>query len=142
MKKKAKTKARATKKTKSTSSGKAPGLDHSGEHQRRVRSFCMALPGTMEKLSHGAPTFFAGKVYCMFVDNHHHDGHVAVWIPAEPGVQEALIRSDARKYFRPPYVGVKGWVGIELPKVSDDELGMHLMEAYRLIAPRKSGRGL
>lgn len=136
MKKKAKKKV-AVKKAKSKMSGKAPGLDYSGEHLHRVRSLCMSLPGTTEKLSHGAPTFFAAKVYCMFVDNHHHDGHLAVWIPAEPGTQEALIRADARKYFRPPYEGVKGWIGIELPQISDDGLGMHLTEAYRLIAPKK-----
>ncbi len=137
MKKKAKKKIRAVK-AKSKVLGKAPGLDHGGESLRRVRLICLALPGTLEKPSHGAPTFFsAKKVYCMFADNHHNDGHVAVWIPTEPGAQEALIRSDTRKYFRPPYVGVKGWVGVEVSRVSDDELGMHLSEAYRLIAPKK-----
>jgi|GEM_PF-331194 len=138
MKKKAKKRITSTK-AKSKVLGKAPALDHGGEYLRRVRRICVALPGTSEKLSHGEPTFFAAKkVYCMFANNHHNDGHVAVWIPAEPGAQEALIRSDIRKYFRPPYVGVKGWVGVELSQVSDDELGMHLSQAYRLIAPKKS----
>lgn len=73
----------------------------------------------------------------MFANNHHNDGHVAVWIPTAPGAQATLIRTEPEKYFRPPYVGVKGWVGIALEAVSDDELGFHLSEAWRLIAPGK-----
>ena len=65
------------------------------EHLRRVRRICSALPQTTEKLSHGEPTFFVRKkVYTMFANNHHSDGHVAVWIPAAPGVQEMLIKND------------------------------------------------
>jgi len=52
-------------------------------------------------------------------------------------VQEALIKTSPKKFYRPPYVGVRGWVGIELPKVSDKELSQHLREAWRLIAPEK-----
>ena len=69
--------------------------------------------------------------------NHHNDGHIAVTIPAAIGVQEALIESDPKKFYRPPYVGVAGWVGIELPRVSDKELAAHLREAWKLIAPEK-----
>jgi hypothetical protein len=126
------------KKALSKGTGKAAGLGHADRHLQRVRRLCHALPGTTEKLSRGEPTFFvAKKVYCMFANNHHNDGHVAVWIPAEAGAQEALIRSDVTKYFRPPYVGVKGWVGIELAQVNDDELGLYLLEAYRLIEPKR-----
>ncbi len=104
----------------------------------RVRRLCMALPGVAEKLSHGEPTFFVRKkVFAMFSNNHHNDGHVAVWVPAEPGVQEALIRNAPMKYYRPPYVGVKGWVGVELSEVDDDELGGHIVEAWRLIGAKK-----
>ena len=77
------------------------------------------------------------KVYTMFANNHHNDGHVAVWIPAASGMQEALIQSWPDKFYRPPYVGVKGWVGIELERVSDEELAAHVSDAYRLIAPKK-----
>jgi len=69
----------------------------------------------------------------MFSDNHHHDGHVAVLIPAQPGEQEALIARFPSIYYRPPYVGGKGWVGIELDKIGDDELGAHLTEAWKLV---------
>ena len=99
---------------------------------------CFGMPETMEKLSHGAPTFFArGKrVFAMFVNNHHNDGHVAVWIPAAPGLQAMLIRTSPKTYFKPPYVGVKGWVGIELDAIDDEELAMHITEAWQMIAPK------
>jgi hypothetical protein len=111
----------------------------SGEdHLRRVRRFCAALPDTTEKLSHGEPTFFvAKKVYAMFANNHHNDGHVAVWIPAPPGLQATLIKSEPKKFFTPPYVGVRGWVGIELEEIDDEELAFHISEAWHLIAPKK-----
>ena len=104
----------------------------------RVRRVCMALPETTEKLSHGEPTWFVKKkVFAMFSNNHHHDGHIAVTIPAAIGIQQMLIERDPEKFYRPPYVGVRGWVGIELARVSDEELALHINEAWRLIAPKK-----
>ena len=92
-----------------------PAREDAEEHLHRVRRICAALPGTTERISHGEPTFFTNKkVYVTFANNHHHDGHVAVWIAATPGLQATLIKNDPRKFFRPPYVGVRGWVGIEL----------------------------
>ena len=103
----------------------------------RVRRMCLSIPGTMEKLSHGEPTFFTPKrVFAMFANNHHQDGHLAVWIPAGPGVQAALIEEDPEVYFRPPYVGVAGWVGVELRRVDDDQLGALIREAYRFITAK------
>ena len=120
---------------------KAPGLPAADEHLRRVRRICVSLPQTTEKLSHGEPTFFAGKkVYAMFANNHHNDGHIAVWIPVPPGLQATLLKTEPQKFFMPPYVGVRGWVGVELDAVSDEELGFHLCEAWRLIAPKKINR--
>ncbi len=112
-----------------------PGADQI----ERVRRLCLALPGTMEKLSHGEPTFFVKKrVFAMMSNNHHNDGHIAVWIPAQPGEQEALIAMAPKIYYRPPYVGVKGWVGIELSRIGDEELGGHLTEAWKMInTPRR-----
>jgi hypothetical protein len=110
-----------------------------GEAQlRRVRRICAALPQTTENLSHGEPTFFVRKrVYTMYANNHHNDGHIAVWIPAETGLQEMLVQSEPKKFFKPPYVGVKGWIGIELEEVDDDKLGYHISQAWRLTAPKK-----
>ncbi len=114
----------------------APKLDH-GTQLDRVRRICASIPGTVETISHGAPTFFTPKrVFVMFVDNHHHDGHVAVWIPTGPGVQAALIEEAPDTYFRPPYVGVRGWVGVELAKVTDEQLGALLREAFQAVAEK------
>ncbi len=105
---------------------------------KRVRRICAALPESTEKLSHGEPTFFVRKkVFCMFANNHHRDGHIAVWLPAPLGIQEMLIASSPEKYFTPPYVGVRGWIGVELAQVKDRELAFHIREAWRLIAPPK-----
>src|ERR1051326_8903521 len=80
----------------------------------RVRRICATMPSVSEKLSHGAPTFFVAKdkgVFATFADNHHEDGHLAVWLPAPSGLQSALIADDPGTYFKPPYVGVSGWIG-------------------------------
>jgi hypothetical protein len=113
--------------------GPAPKLDK-GKQLARVRNICTSIPGTIEKLSHGEPTFFTPKrVFAMFSNNHHGDGRVAVWLPAAPGVQAALIEEAPETYFRPPYVGVSGWVGVELSKVDDEQLGALIREAFRFI---------
>jgi hypothetical protein len=104
----------------------------------RVRRICLSLPETMEKLSHGEPTWFVRKkVFAMFSNNHHNDGHVAVTLPVPLGVQAGLIKASPEKFYKPPYVGVRGWVGIEIDQIDDEELALHLREAWRLIAPEK-----
>jgi hypothetical protein len=104
----------------------------------RVRRVCLALPEATEKLSHGEPTFFVRKkVFAMFANNHHNDGRIAVWLPAPVGLQEQLIAAEPEKFFRPPYVGVRGWIGIQLDRCADDELASHLRQAWLLIAPKK-----
>jgi hypothetical protein len=105
---------------------------------RRIRRICAALPETMEKLSHGEPTFFVRKkVFAMCSFNHHNDGHIAVTVPAPPGVQAMLVEGSPEKFYRPPYVGVRGWVGLELDQVTDAELEFHIREAWQLIAPKR-----
>jgi uncharacterized protein YdhG (YjbR/CyaY superfamily) len=103
----------------------------------RVRRCCAALPGVTEKLSHGTPSFFVEKdkgVFAMFADNHHQDGHLAVWLPVAEGLQSAMIEEEPATYFKPPYVGSSGWIGIELARVRDDALEIHLREAWQLVA--------
>lgn len=104
----------------------------------RVRRLCLALPEASEKLSHGEPTFFIRKkVFVMFANNHHSDGHVAVWLPVPTGMQSVLIENDPETFFKPPYVGVCGWVGIELARINDDDLSFHIQTAWELIAPKR-----
>ena len=112
--------------------------DEGSEQIERVRRICLSLPETWEKISHGEPTWFVGKkVFAMFSNNHHDDGHVAVTVPAAIGIQEMLIKKAPKKFYRPPYVGCRGWIGIEVDRISDKELTLHIHEAWMLIAPKK-----
>src|SRR4029453_14153732 len=117
---------------------KHPKPDAGEKQVERVRQICLALPETWEKISHGEPTFFVKKkVFAMCSINHHNDGHVAVVIPAAIGIQEMLVKKSPKKFYRPPYVGVRGWIGIQVDRVSDKELNLRLAQAGQLIAPPK-----
>ena len=110
----------------------------SKKHLQRVRRICADLPETTERLSHGEPTFFVRKkVFAMFSNNHRYDGHIAVLVPAPPGIQAMLIEGSPERFYKPPYVGGAGWVGIELEHINDEDLAFHIHEAWRLIAPKK-----
>jgi hypothetical protein len=106
----------------------------------RLRKICLALPEAHERLSHGEPTWFAGKgkVFAM-LDNHHHGAaHLSVWLPQPLGVQEALVDGDPARFFRPPYVGPSGWVGVVLDNRPDWAMVARLVrDGYRHVAPRK-----
>ena len=70
-------------------------------HIQRVRRLALTLPDTAEKLSHGEPTFFVRKkTFVMFANNHHNDGHTAIWIPAAPGAQAEMIAEAPETYFK------------------------------------------
>src|SRR5262245_35650658 len=87
----------------------------------RLRKICLSFPDAGERLSHGEPTWFAGKgkVFAM-LDNHHHGSpHLSVWLPQPIGAQESLIEADPKRFFRPPYVGPSGWVGVVLDTKPD-----------------------
>jgi hypothetical protein len=110
----------------------------SNDQLERVRRMCLALPETSERLSHGEPTFFVHKkVFVMFANNHHNDGRIAVWLPAPPGFQTGLIETTPTIFFKPPYVGIRGWVGIELEHISDEDLSFHIQVAWELSAPKR-----
>jgi len=100
----------------------------------------MALPDTVEKASHGEPTWFAGKgkVFAMLDDHHHGAEHLSVWLPQPLGVQEALIDSDPERFFRPAYVGPKGWVAVVLDTGPDWKLVTRLVrDAWVHVATAK-----
>lgn len=106
----------------------------------RVRGFCLALPETTERVSHGEPTWFVKdkKSFVMFSTNHH-GGPLGFWCAAPFGAQDALIGSDPQRFFRPPYVGHRGWVGVRLDVGDVDwrEIEQVVREAYRAVAPAK-----
>lgn len=107
---------------------------------KQLRRITDGFPEIEERLSHGAPSFFirGKKTICMFVDDHHGDGRLAIWCPAFPGVQEELIEQEPDRFFRPPYVGPSGWVGLRLDRDVDwDEVRELLKDAYRKVGPKK-----
>ncbi|MCU1600038.1 MAG: hypothetical protein JWO22_747 [Frankiales bacterium] len=103
-----------------------------------IREHLLAMPGVTERLSHGSPAFFApgprGKGLCNFLDDHHGDGRVALWLAAPAGEQEALVAEDPEVYFRPPYVGARGWLGVRLDRgLALDVIQEHLDTARETV---------
>src|SRR5688572_5307514 len=106
----------------------------------RVRALCLDLPEVTERLSHGTQAWFIRdkKSFCSFHYNHHRDGIVGIWCAAPPGAQESLIDANPKRYYRPAYVGHRGWVGMRLEgKVDWDEVAGVLEDAYCAVAPAK-----
>jgi hypothetical protein len=106
----------------------------------RLRSVCLGLPEVEERPSHGAPTFFVrGKrPFVMVLTNHHGDGRFAIWCAAGEGVQTMLVDADAEKFFVPPYVGHRGWLGVRLDRGLDwNELAGIVEDAYAEVAPAR-----
>ena len=104
----------------------------------RVRTICLGLPDTHEKEAWGAPTFrVGGRLFAMFVDNHHGDGRLAVWCNAPPVAQEALVAAEPVHFFVPPYVGPQGWVGVRLDTgLSWDVVAQRLEAAHGVSASK------
>jgi hypothetical protein len=105
----------------------------------RLRRLCLALPETTERLSHGEPTWFVrGKKTFVTYADHHHDDRLAFWCAAPAGMQEALVGSDPQRYFVPPYVGHRGWIGVRLDVPVDwEEIAELVKDAYRVVAPAR-----
>jgi hypothetical protein len=106
---------------------------------RQVRELCLALPEVTERLSHGSPTWFAGKkTMVMYLDDHHGDGRLALWVAAPPGVQADMVLQEPDRFFVPPYVGHRGWLGVRLDHSPDwDEIGDIVEDAYRTVAIKR-----
>jgi hypothetical protein len=104
----------------------------------RVRELCLGLPEVVERPSHGSPAWFVrGKrTFVMFLDDHHGDGRLALWCAAPEGMQEALVGGEPEHYFRPPYVGHRGWIGVHLNRGLDwNEIAGAIEDAYATVAP-------
>jgi hypothetical protein len=103
-----------------------------------LRAICLAQPDATERLSHGEPSWFAGKRQFVMFANRHHDDRVAFWCAAPPGAQEPLVESEPARFFRPPYVGGRGWVGVYLDVEHVDwERITEIVEAAHLAVSRR-----
>jgi hypothetical protein len=108
----------------------------------RLRAIATGLPEVTERRSHGEVAFFCGKQFVVVDDHHHGADHLAFWCAAPPGGQEQLVGDDPDRYFRPPYVGHRGWVGVRIDRVDGrdpdwDEVAEVVREAYRVVAPER-----
>jgi len=104
----------------------------------RIRSMCLALPDTAEVTKHERPCFAVrDKTFVMFMDDHHGDGRLAIWCKATLDAQQMVVESDPERFFVPPYVGPRGWIGARLDREPDwGSITTIVEEAYRLAAPR------
>ena len=106
----------------------------------RLRKLCLALPEVTERLSHGEATWFIqGKKSFVMMSDHHHNDRLAVTCMGADGAQEVLVATQPDKFYRPPYVGHLGWLGIylDVPNVDWDQIADLIVEAYRRAAPAK-----
>ncbi len=120
-----------------------PSRSPTDEALDQVRDVCFAFAGAEEKMSHGAPSFHVkGKMFLMFADDHHGDGRVAVWCKASMEEQKRLVASDPMRYFVPPYVGVKGWVGVRVDGGRADyvDLAILVEAGWLSVAPPRYAR--
>lgn len=106
---------------------------------RMVRAAALRFPETSERVSHGGPAFFVTgrRCFVMFLDDHHQDGRLAIWCAAPDGVQQEMVETEPDRFFRPPYVGHRGWLGVQLLDVTQAELDAIVLEAYRQVAPER-----
>ena len=106
----------------------------------RLRAICLAFPEVTERLSHGAPTWFVRgqKTFVTLWERGHHDVEFPhLWCAAPPGAQQELVASDPDRFFRPPYVGHRGWLGVRLDRDPDwSEIAELCQDAYRVVAPK------
>ncbi len=116
-----------------------------GEQVERLRELCLALPEVTERLSHGEPTWFVrGRTSFVMLADHHHDDRLGFWCAAPEGAQHSLVAADPVRYFVPPYVGTRGWLGVRLDlaergegEVDRDAVAQHVEDAFRVVAPKK-----
>lgn len=106
----------------------------------RARKLCLALPEAVEVEAWGEPTFRVKKLFAMYAskENHHGNGRNSLWIKATPSNQALMLEAHPDRFFKPPYVGPSGWIGVWLDGKTDwKELESLIEDGYRLVAPKK-----
>ena len=109
-----------------------------------VREICLAFPEGEEFISHGSPNFrVRGKTFATYVVNFHGDKRIALWLPAPSGAQSQLLLTEPQNYFVPPYVGVRGWIGVHLNReLSWDQIATLIRDAYECVAAASLRRAI
>ncbi|MCP9948122.1 MmcQ/YjbR family DNA-binding protein [Actinomadura madurae] len=103
---------------------------------QRPREMCLAVPGVVERLNHGEPSWAVRRKTLVTFSERNPEGRVGFWCPAPPGELEALVAAEPDRFFRPPFGG-KGWLGVYLDVPVDwPEVAEIITEAYHLIAPK------
>ena len=102
-----------------------------------LRAACLALPGVEERVNHGMPTFAVVR-RTAFCNLHHPAGdRPTLWFKAAPGTQTELVDQEPDRFFVPPYVGPRGWVGLRLDVDLDwNEVAAVVEDAWRLVATK------
>jgi hypothetical protein len=111
----------------------------------KIRTCCLSLPDTSERLSHGAPTFFidSKRSFVQYHNNHHGDGRVALWCAAPDGFQSTLVEASPEIFYVPAYVGHLGWIGLRLDRNAEcQEIARTLSDAYLTRASKKQKQKL
>ena len=106
-----------------------------GDPLNRLREICLALPEAAEKETWGEATFrVRDKIFAVASVE---EGRASMSCKAPPGVQEMLVGSDPKRFYRPAYVGHRGWVGVRLDARTDwDQVTDLVEESYRMTAPK------
>jgi predicted DNA-binding protein (MmcQ/YjbR family) len=109
-----------------------------------VREVCLWFPEAEEVVSHGSPDFrVRGRTFAAYVINHHGDGRIALWLNMPAGAQQLYVREEPTHYFVPPYVGPRGWLGVNLDKgISWKVVARLVREAYERVASPALARSL
>jgi hypothetical protein len=103
-----------------------------------LRALCLTYPEATERASHGEPSWFVrGKRQFVSYADHHHVDRLAFWCAAPEGAQDVLVAAEPERYFVPPYVGRRGWLGVYLDvEVDWDAVALIVDDAYRCVAPK------
>lgn len=105
----------------------------------RICVICLALPGVSHAGDGHLGFSVRGRRFAWLLDDHHGDGRLAIHCKAAPGENTAIVETDAERYFLPPYIAHRGWVGawLDVKGIDWGRVEALLIDAYRFAAPRR-----